>query len=434
MGFRCLRWTCVLALSFTACGDDSSGEEPKGTSATSAPSNTSGESTAGDSSAQTGVADGSGTDTSVDDDGQYLVFSRIQSPAERTMYASVVPSLDHGTVDLGQALEFSGFSRVRPFGGKLYAFDGETGAITRYVVADDGAMSVDLLGDGANATVSFAGLGVTFFLNSNRFIDESRALYFDVGLDVVVEWNPTEMTITGTYELGTAREGFDAANGSISVVDNHVIMPLYWSSGFAGIGELVVAAVTLDLNDPSSIQVIEDDRCAGSSSSFVHDGAIFVLGDNFDGLGVTVSEDPLPSPCLLRWTPGASSFDADYEMNVAERVGSEVLAGAVALGDGTFMTQVYTSDVDPTTLGPFEILDSDSWERALVSLEGDEVTMLDTGGPTVVSSRGWVIDGAYTFPRTDQAAGEASLLVLDGTTASPTLDVAGEIFHAQRIR
>ncbi|MEM6296022.1 MAG: hypothetical protein AAGA54_32415 [Myxococcota bacterium] len=432
--------TCAVLLALAACAcTTSSGIEPPTESGTEAAADGSTGTSGGNetTSGPDGTTEGDTepeTDTGPDANALYHVFTRIQTPAGRTMYASMVPSLADGEVDLAQSLELSGFSRGRVFSERLYAFDGESAQITRYAVADDGTLAVDALDDGSPAQFSLAGLGVTFFYDTIVFIDETRAFYFDFEVDLVVEWNPSDMTITESYEGGMKRDGFDTSSGSISVLDDTIVVPLSWGSGATGTGLLVNAVGLLDISAPGALQIIEDDRCAGTTDTFVHDGSVYALGDNFGGLGPAVSTDPLPAPCLLRWTPGATAFDPDYALDLSARVGFDIVAGVRTLGDGTVLLQAYTSDEDPMELGLFPFLDGPNWERVLISLEGDETTMLDAGGPGALGQRGWAIDGAYVFPRVDSDAGTATLYRVEDGEAVEQLTVTGEVFHLDRVR
>ncbi|MEM7437874.1 MAG: hypothetical protein AAF436_22190, partial [Myxococcota bacterium] len=109
---------------------------------------------------------------------QFLVANRVRTPDSRALFMSVLPSLDAGNVDLSRAIELSGVSRARAFGGKVYSFDGESGVVTRYVVEGD-LLIDDVLEDGGRARFSMARVGVTSFTSQIVFIDEQRAYYVD---------------------------------------------------------------------------------------------------------------------------------------------------------------------------------------------------------------------------------------------------------------
>lgn len=384
---------------------------------------------------QTASAEGGSTTSDGDTQAQslYFVLNRIRSPDGRTMFASMLPELDVGSVDVAGALELTGVSRARVYADELYAFDGESGMVSRYRIENDGSLSVDTL-DGSNepAQVSFAGLGVTLFWSTIVFVDDETAFYMDLGQDLVVQWNPTQMTITNSFEAGVARDGFDVSSGQISRIDRYVVVPLSWSNQASATAIETNAIGILDLEDPSALRILEDERCVGTSDTFEHDGAVYVLGDNFSGLAAALTDTALPPPCLLRWVPGAETFDPEYQLDVTQRAGFPLVAGAIARGDGTFMTQAYTSAADPSTLGVFELLDGDHWQRVIVSLEDDEATIVEDVPAGPLSARGWIVEDAYTFPQT--RGSEAVLFRLEGSAANEQLTIPGELFFVERVR
>lgn len=367
----------------------------------------------------------------------YFVFSRVRSPDSRTMYASILPSLEHGRLDLGGALELSGLSRARVFEESLYAFDGETGTVTRYAIGTNGALTPDTLADGETpAELSFAGLGVTRFSSLIVFVDAERAFYVDMIFeDVVVEWNPTEMTITRSFEAGLTRPGYDASSGRISRIDDYLVVPVSWTNQLNADYVPRVAVGILDLNDPTALTVIEDDRCVVTSDTFVYDGAVYAVGDGLYGLAdLFANGEEVPPPCLVRWRPGAETFDPDFYVDLRELTGEPHVAGAVSRGDGTFVTQVYTSDTDPSTLGPSELLDDPSWQRAVVDLRATDVEVVEALEPAGISAPGWVVDDHYLLPRHDARRNRSSLYRLEGTDAPELLTVEGELFVVERVR
>lgn len=364
----------------------------------------------------------------------YLVFSRIRSPDGRTMYASIVPDLAAGQLDLANALEQSGVSRARSHEGKLFAFDGETGVITRYVIDAAGGFEVDTLDDGTEARLSFARLGVSLFTDTIVFTAPDRAFYFDTLFnDLVIEWDPQAMVINRSFSAGMFRDGFDVSGGQTARVGEYVVLPVTWSSFTLGRVIETAAIAVLDLAPGGEVTVIEDERCVYTSSVFAYDGAVYAFNDNFAGLVPSYSPNMIPPACLLRWQPGAAAFEADYLLDLQALTDLPHVSGAASRGDGTFVTQVYVSDIDPTTLEPLELLDGAFWQRALVDLPGMQTRLLDDIAPGALSAIGWTVDGDYLVSRFDDAEGRSTLYRL-GDRAEELLSVAGEIFKVERIR
>lgn len=405
----------VLATSLLACGDGGNNAE------------TEDDAGGGDQS-----DDG---ETGDEDERAYVVVNRVINPEGRAMFTSLLRELEGGELDIGTAIEQSGFSRTRAFGGKLYTFDGESGVVTRLRVDDDLQPAPDSLDDGQPAQLSFAGLGITNFNAIQVFVDEQRAFFFDtLGEDLVVEWNPATMTITASSPGGFLREGLSAGLGRpVTVTEDFITLPISWTNNLTFEFEPVTALAIVDLDSPGNPTIIEDDRCFGASSSFWHDGYVYVVADNLGGIAATLGVDT-PPPCLLRWQPGADSFDPDFYVDLAARTGYELIARGISRGDGTFVTQVYSSDVDPSTLSPIELIEGRYWQHALVDIDSDESRVISELEPASNSPVAWVIDGDYLITRTDDSIPAAVLYRL-GEQGQPTelVDATGDIFWVDRL-
>lgn len=383
-----------------------------------------------------GAADAPDEAGAPQDDTAYFLLTRVNSPEGRRMYASILPDLDHGEVDLGEALELPGLSRVRAYGGKLFAFDGESGVATRYVVGTDGSFSADVLLDGSPARMSFESLGVTAFSNAFAFVSPGQAFYFDTfNSGVVVEWNPETMTITNTFDGNLGRDGFDQINlDRIRILDDRIVLAISWgdsvSAEYVGTQNLLV----LDLQDPTRLTMIEDDRCAGTGSIFVEDGYVYALGDAFSSfVGLLNPDEPLV-PCLLRWRVGDSTFDPDYELRLDEATtGYKLLSGGVPFDASTLLTTAYVSEQDPTELGLFGALNGNHWQIAQVDRQTGGTTLVDALPPAAGATGSRIIDGQTYFVYSMQNE-PARVYRYDGTTAEEMLSVAGDIFRLERLR
>ena len=390
----------------------------------------------GDSGDSNGAGGSGATGGSGGNEGSaFLVMNRFRDPSGRTMFLSVLPSLDQGEISLSNALEVSGLSRSRAFNGKVYVFDGEAVTVTRYVVDGDRLVE-DVLENGDRARFSMAPAGVTRFTNQIAFIDAERAYYVDLVLDQVVVWSPTEMTITSTFsapELG--RDGFGTTGANVDVIDDFVVVALSWSNDNPPAFVPSAALAIFSASEDRLIDVLEDDRCIIARSTFIDDGDVYLMADAGGGIAdLFAPPGTIPPPCLLRWVPGEEDFDSIFYRDLREIVNEPLVSGAVGRGDGTFVTQAYTSDIDPTTLEPLELLDLSLWQWAVVDFVSDTSTLIESIPPGGVSSLGWVVDDQYLVPQFDDDLGSSALYQIEGAGATELLSVTGEIFTVDRIR
>jgi len=411
--------TLLLALAAgpTACGDDG----------TNSQSDTAPDESGGDA--------GPGGE-----DSAFLVYNRVQTPDSRSLFASVVPRLDAGEIDLSNSLEIGGFSRVRVFDGKVYSFNGESGEVTRWVLDDDNQLQKDTLSDGeTTAKFSMAGEGVTGFSTTLAFVDSETAYYLDFffGQSQVIKWNPTEMTIDNTIQVPEMqKEGLDAQAKQAFTVDDRVVMPITWADFQEPAIREKASLAVFSASTGELEQIVEDDRCIGSRQAFPQDGEVHTIAENVRGLiDLATPDTDFPPPCLIRWAPGESEFDQDFFVDLESLVDSSLLTGAIGRGDGTMVALAYTSEQDPSEFGLREILSRNLWQWVFVNFEEETATTIDSIPRQGVSALGWVIDEQYLVPRFDADAGETSLYRVDSSGGSEKmLTVDGEIFFVDKIR
>lgn len=384
----------------------------------------------GDSGSDNGSTGGiGGTDTDA-----FLVSNRVRDPSGRAIFLSVLPTLEAGEIDISQAIEVSGLSRALVFEGKVFVFDGESGVVTRYVADGDG-LREDTLENGARARFN---LGTQQFTSAIAFINSERAYYVDIRFeDLVFVWNPTTMTRISTFPAPEVRrEEFSASGGGMVVIDDFVLLPISWFNDDRLNVVETAAMVVFSASEDRVIGVIEDGRCIISNAAFAEDGAVYLMADTGGGIPDALAPPgtDFPPPCLLRWTPGAEAFDSDFYRDLEEITGYPFVQGAVSRGDGTFVTLVYTSDIDPRTLTPQELVDDRLWQWAVVDFQGSRSTLIESIPPGGVSSMPWVVDGEYYVQFFEDDFSRSSLFELDTPNATERMSVVGEFRNVARIR
>jgi hypothetical protein len=366
----------------------------------------------------------------------FMVSTRVQTPDNRLMYTSVLDSLEHGRIDLGNAYELSGLSRAFTHGGKVFQLDGESGEITRYV-AGDGGMAVDTLDDGSEARLSMQGIGVTAFSSAHAFVDEQLVVSFDnLNLGQLVDWNPTDMTITRTRPMPEmVREDMWASvSRPLQAQGDRIIVGMSWADYITTDFVPLASMAVLDDHGAGALTLVDSDACTGGSSVFADGGKVHLVGDNHAGLTAFATDPYLEAPCLLSWSSGDSSFSGS-PVDLGSLIDTEAVSGGLGRGDGTVIVRALDASVDLEEESPFTLYDIDAWWWVEVALDGSSARVVDDIPAGGVSAAGWVIDGAAYLPHVDSEAGVTTLwrLEADGS-ATEVLSVSGEIFELARIR
>ena len=392
-----------------------------------------GDSESGTGTGGTGAANGTaGTGGGAPRSTALLATQRIFTTDNRFIAAQVVSELDGQELDPSQSLELSGFSRTYVFGGKLFVFDGETLQVTRYAIDDDLRLTED-------GRFSMMGVGVTSFAPTTVFINPTRAIY--IGREeIAVVFDPEAMVITSTFDVpGLAKEGLIARfNAPIRVGDN-LYMAIAWWNGDTFEVHPAVAAAVLSAEEDRFLGIAEDSRCVFSDSGFAADGAYYVVGNNFSGAIDLATPEEFPPPCLLRLREGATEFDADFYVDLAESTGTRLLGGLeLGIGDGRYIGQVYGASQDPSELdSPSSVFGENLFRYALFSVSNGLATVVDDL-PLTARNNFFpaLIDGIPYVPIND-GFDNSQLFRIDPETRSAEIALqssAGQIIGLQRIR
>ena len=163
-----------------------------------------------------------------------------------------VPSLEDDLDDEG-GIEFVG--SVGMYGpdnsGFVWMGTSEEPTIQRYAVAEDGSLSVD------GPRVSFAGVGLSGTSGGRSvaiFISPTKAYFIQNWEQKAVIWNPQEMTIEGSFDLGLPeREGWRLINRSRIKVGNLVYLGYGYSADARALDVMGLAVIDTDTDQVVSI-------------------------------------------------------------------------------------------------------------------------------------------------------------------------------------
>ena len=297
----------------------------------------------------------------------------------------------------------------------------------------------DTRADGTEARFSMLNEGVRSFTTLFAFISPDRAYYIDTlsGFSQVVVWDPSEMVVTSSFSVPSLnREGFDTQGGTPVLIDDFVVMPINYTARFQGEIVRSTTMVVFSATEDRFVQLVEDERCVIARSAFVEDGMVYLIADSLGGAVDRFAPPDLvvPPACLLRWIPGDDVFDPSFYLDLRELVGEPFINSGTTRGDGTFVTQAYTSDIDPLTLGLFELLDDDLWQWTIVDFRAETSTVLTSIPPGGIQ-RSFVIDGQYYVPLFDDSGSSTTLFRLeDDGTATELLSVTTEFLNVQPLR
>ncbi|MEM1413349.1 MAG: hypothetical protein AAGH15_00535 [Myxococcota bacterium] len=358
----------LLALFFAAagaCGDDDGGGSTDLGAMDAGGMRDAGMRDAGD-------GDAGSDDMGVERDAVFAVAGGTFTPEGVLGYVAVVPNIDAGLeVDLEDALVFAGNGFIQPgpnLDGRFYVIVNERPVIERYVVDDEGTITLD-------DEVGFAGFGITTLSARNpmHFLDDGRAYLVDVGTRQVVIWDPEEMTVSDSFSIdGLEREGLTAGSNNIVRDGDRLVLSLrYFRPDMSA--ATVTTAVIIDTTD-DSVTYAEDTRCGNIAGHIVAGtGDLYFSSHTSQAARIRAGEagDDPSVPCLLRMRAGADDFDGDFFVELNALTGDSPTGFLIPGAGNTAYVLAYNEEIVPITDQPSAVLtQTGAWEYWAVDLGG----------------------------------------------------------------
>lgn len=336
-------------------------------------------------------------------------------------------SLDNGVEVPGRALG------VGPEGGGAVFVAGDAApTVTRYDLQEDGSLR-------AGATISFQGKGIATlgeYQGQFQFVSETKAYFFDGATAQVVIWNPKDMTVTGDIPL----DGLVLADATLTFSaaplrrGSDVITFAGWRNGPEVPSRAAVIIVNSETDEAT---LVTDERCGYVRDGVQGpDGKIYLATEAYGAAVHRLNPANAAAPCMLRFDPATSQFDADFHVELSTLFGGGT-AGALIRGPGD---EPYLRVLDEAA---FEIL-PDTHPRVLASAPAwrwARVALGDAPTATVLDaepSNGSVVPaflGDRSFVLLYQGQESTSFLELGGDgPAGSTLSTPGLAFSALKLR
>jgi hypothetical protein len=377
-----------------------------------------------------GDDDGGGVDFTT----AYAISSVVFDGDEATTYVSLIASLDATEVDYDRALELPGRASIATYGGKLFVGGGDSPIIRRFVIETDGSFTED-------GVVSFANYGLTGALFIDdwglNFISADKA-YLTNASDLTIVWNPTTMAITGeiaTPELFRAPPLSSSSSPAV-LRDGKLYRTVFWRDwdAYQTFPEQYLAV--FDTTTDTLEATVREERCPALDNRIevAEDGTLY-----FSNWIYNVTETlgrGAPKSCALRVLPGASTFDADWQLTFSDLAEGREGAGLSYLGNGKGFLTVF-HDERVTIDGQTNLLDlaqTPNWKlwtvdlatRTAAPLEGADWT---SGGYSRIKLDGRTF---ILLPNSDYASTQAYEVTATGV--SPHLTLRGFNYQVVKVR
>lgn len=338
-----------------------------------------------------GGGDGNG------DEPLYVMTVGTSTGASFASFALIIDSLEAGTeADFASAIELpnGGLAIGPPRGEVLYVLDGTTPVLTEFRLSSDGSFE-------RGRRVSLAGLSVTtqraaagnFF-----FFSETKAYIFDTFTQIIIIWDPSTMTITGTVDLSPI-----GIQGEVALVGDQPLMrgdELVIALHYLGIGGQGRTGfgpesklVFIDPATDTVNQVVSIPNCGTLGSTFLDERGDLYAASEFLGITTRVVGDRGGPECFVRVPAGTYDIE-DYTL-LTERTNG-MAAGSLFQIRGT---RVYVRVFDASLLPEFAPTPSDvsgatAWFWGELDLAAEQSVQLRADIPAgAAPTTGYTVDG-----------------------------------------
>lgn len=308
-------------------------------------------------------------------------------------------SLPEGDVDLGTAVEFPGFVNLNTRGEFVYIFESVGLTLTRYTLSD----TAELV---AGPSLNFSDRGFEFS-NEVLFLSDTRAFVTNAPQLNLLEFNPTDMTITQEISLeALARDDFDLElrGEFVRASDSTMfIYVAYTNDRQTFVNDFTLAVVDLDSGE---VSVTIDDQCptsAGFGGFFDSAGDLYLIADSFGTFTRFLDTSDVKANCVVRVQSGERVLDSTYRFRPSTVMGDLEMWGlyqADAAGQ-----QAFVSAIDLGRLGefetPFEFIFAPIHPGWLVDLQEQSAQTVSNLPPDGVGFAGLRADGNLYVTRTE---------------------------------
>lgn len=380
------------------------------------------------------------TEAVLDGGGYALVTTVFQPDGETSLLGLVDDPSAPGMFDAAQAIELGGAAALFGTDGRnVFAVGSSDAAIlTRYELMAGG----QLVERGA---LSLQPYGISSAFKRPELVpmlSDDKAYWIDDSTLQVVVWNPSDMSVSGTFSLAAAERGGRLLEVGEAVVRAGVVYvsASYRDDADGEAGKAV--ALIIDTATDSLVEVATDGRCGGTLDIAPGpDGALYFASNSFSAsLFALRRPADYPAPCVLRIAAGERGFDAGYYVSMLDLADGRSAGQLVAGPEGRYYLLALHDELLDEPLGPdtelFGPYEASAWRWWSVSLEAAGSGELVPDAPAhSAANRVLSAGGRQYIASADTEAGTTTLMVpeADGTLGSG-LEVTGYPYGLIQLR
>jgi hypothetical protein len=372
----------------------------------------------------------------------YALVSRITLPSDSSTVVAILDSLDPQQVDTSTALEIQGFAAAHgspALPGSIFVASAEAPEFVRYGVGDSGALTRE-------ASFSLAAHGLSRAPRSVVFVSATRAYAISVETYQLFIWNPTEMILEQSIDLGMLeRPGYTPAwVFGAATRGSELLVPVSWVRSDDGDPGAAPDSAILSVDVETGIlSVHEEDRCGGFRAIYAA-GASDLYFSSSAGAPATwnrlYGERGGSEPCLVRLQPDGASTDETFLLRPSELSPHRVAVDFSPAGPSHLLFQALDESLISLDATAEELWEAAAWRfysvpvSALSGERGVTAEPVDLP-PSALNALRFAVEGQSFVPQISADYSETTVVnVTDPARPSNGPTIVGSVGGFFRVR
>jgi hypothetical protein len=372
----------------------------------------------------------------------YGLVSRITLPSGSSTFVAILDSLDPQQVDTSTALEIPGFAAAHgspALPGSLFVASAEAPEFVRYGVSNSGVLTRE-------GSFSMAAHGLSRAPRSVVFVSATKAYAISVETYQLFIWNPTEMILEQSIDLGMLeRPGYAPAwVFGAALRSNELLVPVSWMRADNGDPGAAPDSAILSVDvETGVVSVHEEGRCGGFRAIYAA-GASELFFSSSAGAPATwnrlYGERGGSEPCLVRLQPRGASTDETFLLRPSELSPHRVAVDFAPAGPSHLLFQALDESLISLDGTAEELWDAAAWRfysipvSALQGEPGVTAEPVDLP-PSALNALRFAVDGRSFVPQISADYSETTVVnVTDPARPSSGPTIQGSVGGFFRVR
>jgi hypothetical protein len=362
----------------------------------------------------------------------YLYTGRYTTPDGRIFLMGAFPDVPTSNPDKSKLTQLTGTSVATfTYNGFVYSWDGEASTMTKWKVEDNLKLTkLDVLSF-VNTGISGNNFGAAFFSETEAYLPGLRQ-------NIMVKWNPADMTITESITVQSPNTIYEAWNWRTYISGDNLVIPLELQDYDKLTVETKVIVAIFNTKN-KTITYAEDTRVPGNSMMFPDEnGNLYSYPSSTTAFMKHYGPDN-NYPALggmVRINKGESNFDPNFYVNVMEVTGGAAIMGMFYAGNNNWLVKQYKNESDFPATNDLWSFPNKELEFKLMNHDAKTSVAFPGKSNGYSGNNSWfIVDGIYYHQNPNKVTGNTEIGTISANGWEKVFEIqGGDLSDLARIR